>query len=67
MKKIGKKILGMIMIKIKKNKKIGLKFKIIGMIEMIIVRIMFLMKVKLIQLILIIKGNIVMIIFHKKK
>ena len=53
------------MIKIKKNKKIGLKFKIIGMIEMIMVGIMFLMKVKLIQLILIIKGNVVMIIFHK--
>ena len=53
------------MIKIKKNKKIGLKFKIIGMIEMIMVGIMFLMKVKLIQLILIIKGNL-MIIFHKK-
>ena len=62
------------MIKIKKNKKIGLKLKIIGMIKtmiigmiemMIMVGIMFLMKVKLIQLILIIKGNL-MIIFHKK-
>ena len=44
------------------KKKIGLKFKIIGMI---MVGIMFLKKVKLIQLILIIKGNLVMIIFHK--